>query len=257
MAQFLYRLGLASAKRAWLVVIVWLLVLGTSVGLMVAGGAKLSDNISIAGLPAQKVIDQLKTSFASASGGSAQIVFHKTNGMAFTDTEGEAISAQLKTVGGFAGVTKAVNPFTTQAQLDKQRTDVADGQRKITTAKNTIARNQSKLNGGRVKLQAVEADLNAKAAKLDAAIAQAKAAGAPASMIAPLQAGRQKITAGLAQVASSRAALAAGQKKLDAGLSKNQSQRRQAPVGAADSRHHRKLWHGSQRRQDRAGDHPV
>jgi RND superfamily putative drug exporter len=215
MAQLLYRLGFGAAKRAWLVVLAWVMVLGLSVGLMVAGGAKLSDNISISGLASQKVIDQLKTSFASASGGSAQIVFHKKDGAAFNAAERAAISNELTKVAGFAGVSKAINPFTTQAQLEKQRADVASGLQIIADATMTIADNQGKLDTGATKLNQAEANLKAQSAKLEAGIAKAKAAGAPASMLAPLLAGRAQIAAGFKQIATQRAALVAGQAKLD------------------------------------------
>ncbi len=217
MAQFLYRLGFASAKRAWLVIIAWIMVLGVSVGLMVAGGAKLSDNVSIDGLPSQKVIEQLKTSFSSASGGSAQIVFHKTGGLAFSSAERSAISKQLAAVSGFDGVSKALNPFEVQAQLIKQRADVASGLQKVADATLTIADNQSKLDAGRTKLNQAEASLQAQSAKLEAGIAKLEAAMAPASMLEPLLAGRAQIAAGFDQIAAQREALASGQSRLDKG----------------------------------------
>ena len=222
MAKLLYRLGFSSAKRAWLVVITWIMVLGMTVGAMVLGGAKLSSNMSIDGIASQKVIDQLKQNFASASGGTAQIVFHTKTNSGFTDAEKAAITAALNSVEQIGGVAEAIDPFETQAKLQKQRTDVADGfaklkdgQTKIDDGRQSIIDGQQKLDDGKVKLDKAEADLKANSAKLEAGIAAAQAQGAPAAALEPLLAQRAQIVAGFKEIAKQQAALVAGQQKLD------------------------------------------
>jgi len=113
----------------------WVVILGITVSLMIAGGAKLSDNVSINGIPSNLVIEQLKHSFASASGGSAQIVFHKSDGSAFSESENQQISTVLDRVAKVAGVSEVLNPFTTQATLDKSRADAASGLTKLADGK--------------------------------------------------------------------------------------------------------------------------
>ena len=222
MAKLLYRLGFGSAKRAWLVIITWIMVLGMTVGAMVLGGAKLSSNISIDGIASQKVIDQLKQNFASASGGTAQIVFHKPDGTGFTEAEKAAISSALKTVSTMGGVAEAIDPFTTQADLQKKRADAADGtqklidgQTKIDDGRQAIVDGQKKLDDGKTKLDKAEADLKVQSAKLEAGIKAAQAQGAPAAAIEPLLANRAQIAAGFATIKKQRAALVDGQAKLD------------------------------------------
>ena len=217
MAKLLYRLGLWSAKRALFVAFGWVVVLAVSISLMLAGGAKLSENVSINGIPSNVVIDQLKKSFPSASGGSAQIVFHKNDGTALTSEEIANISGAIETINNVSGVSDAINPFTTQEKLDQSRADAADGVQKIADGQNKLEDAQAQLDTGVLKLAQAEKDLKAQSLKLESGISQMQAAGAPASMLAPLLANRAQIAAGFEQLASKRAETIAGQKKIDDG----------------------------------------
>jgi len=217
LAKFLYLLGQWSAKRALFVLIGWIAVLGLSVGLMLASGAKLSANVSIDGIPSAVVIDQLKKSFASASGGSAQIVFHKTDSSSFSQSETDKITAALNEVSKVAGVSEAINPFTTQAKLDKSRADAASGSVKLADGQKKLDEAQAQLNDGLAKLDQAQSDLRTQSAALEAGIAKMTAAGAPAQMLAPLLENRQKIAGGFAQIAAQRSAVIEGQKKIDEG----------------------------------------
>ncbi len=220
MAQLLYRLGLWSAKRALLVVFGWVVILAVTVSLMLATGAKLSDNVSINGIPSNVVIDQLKKSFASASGGSAQIVFHKTDKTPFTSSETTRISTAIDAVNKVAGVSDVINPFTTQKTLDKSRTDAASGQSKLLDAQTKLNDSQAKLDDGIAKLDKAQADLNQQSTKLEAAIKQMTAAGASAQTLSALVANRAQIAAGFAQIKSQRAVIADGQIKINDGRAK-------------------------------------
>lgn len=217
MAKLLYRLGLWSAKRALFVVFGWVVVLAVTISLMLAGGAKLSDNVSINGIPSNVVIDQLKKSFPSASGGSAQIVLHKTDGTALTDEEMAIISGAIDDINSVSGVSDVINPFTTQDQLDTGRADAENGEIELEAGRVKLEKAQADLDAGVVKLDAAEKDLKAKSAELEAGITQMTAAGAPASMLAPLLANRAQIAAGFDQIDTQREQAVAGQKKIDEG----------------------------------------
>jgi RND superfamily putative drug exporter len=184
---------------------------------MLAGGAKLSENVSINGIPSNVVIDQLKKSFPSASGGSAQIVFHKNDGTALTAAEIANISGAIETINNVSGVSDVINPFTTQEKLDQSRADAADGVQKIADGQNKLEDAQAQLDAGVLKLAQAEKDLKAQSLKLEAGISQMQAAGAPESMLAPLLANRAQIAAGFEQLATKRAETIAGQKKIDDG----------------------------------------
>ncbi len=220
MAKLLYRLGLWSAKRALFVVFGWVVVLAVSVSLMLAGGAKLSPNVSINGIPSNVVIDQLKKSFASASGGSAQIVFHKNDGTPLSSSEVANISTAIEQLNSVSGVSDVINPFNTQDQLNQSRADAADGVQKIGDGQNKLEDAQAELDAGVVKLDQAEKDLKAQSRELEAGIAQMESAGAPASMLAPLLANRAAVKAGFDQIGVKRADIVAGQKKIDDGRTK-------------------------------------
>ncbi len=217
MAKLLYRLGFGSAKRAWLVIISWIMILGISVGGMVIGGSKLSETITIDGIASQKVIDQLKASFPSASGGSAQVVFHSVDGSKFTEAQELAISQSLEKVAKVSGVDQALNPFTTNAELVKQRADAAEGLSKLEAARKELDAGQKALDEGKVKLDEAFADLTKKSNELEAGIKQAVDAKAPDSVLNPLLANRAQISAGFSQIKIQQADLVVQQKKIDSG----------------------------------------
>ena len=130
MANLLYKLGQFSARRAWLVLISWFLILVSTAGLMVAFAGKLSTTMSLPGTPSQLVIDDLNKSFPVATNASGQVVIHKTNGAAFTEDEKGTIADLLAEVKSQASVSAVVNPFETEALLVKNRDELADAQAK-------------------------------------------------------------------------------------------------------------------------------
>ena len=218
MAQLLYRLGQGSAKRAWLVISTWFVLLATTLTLMLVGGGKLSSSMTIDGLPSQQIVDQLKESFPEAGRGFGQVVFHKANGEKFTEDEKAAIAAGLSDSETVEGVANAIDPFATAADLQKQRDEVIDGKAKIEQAKIDLADGQAQIDAGKPKLAKAETDLKAQSAQLEAAIAQAEAAGTPAANLAPLLVNRAKIAAGFAEIEKQKAVLEASQAKINDGL---------------------------------------
>ena len=234
MANLLYKLGLFSARRAWLVILAWMLILGSTLGLNAAFAGKLSTSVSLAGTPSQLVIDDLRASFSEASRGSGQVVFHKSNGEVFSEADKQKISAALEAVTTFSGVNGVQDPFTAQAKLDKSRADLTDGKKKLAEApakladaqqklddgKAKLADGQKKLNAGKKKLISTKVTLTAQAKQLTDAIAQMKAGGVPAEQIAALEGNLAQIRGGQAQIKVEQAKLPAAQKKIDDGLLK-------------------------------------
>ena len=238
MANLLYKLGLFSARRAWLVIISWLIILATAVTGMTLFAGTLSTSMSIAGTPSQLVIDDLKASFPVANHGSGQVIFHKTNGVAFTKAEKQAVAAALDNVKVLASVIDVQNPFTAQAKLDQNRQKLIDGKQalldapaklrdaqkklndgkaKLDAAQTKLHTGQVKLDAGKKKLAAASADLDAQAAQVAGAIAQLQAAGAPAEQIDPMLAAQAKIQGGQAAIKVEQAKLVTAQATIDAG----------------------------------------
>lgn len=232
MAKFLFNLGAFAARRSWLVIVSWLLILTTSVTLAAVTGGSFITTMSVPGTPAQKTIDQLQASFPSASRGSGQVVLATSDGKAFTAAEKSAISDVLTQLETLPRVDEAMNPFKTQAQLNDARAEMADAQKQLQEAPDKFAEGQKKiddglaalddaqekLDAGLVELAAGQKDLDAQAkkitdglAQIKAGIAQATAAGAPQAQIDALNEQQAQLLAGQKQ-------LAAGQAKIDSGL---------------------------------------
>jgi RND superfamily putative drug exporter len=67
LATLLYKLGLFSARRAWQVIVSWIVILGITAGLALSLGGKLTTSMSIDGVPSQQVVDELQKTFPDAS----------------------------------------------------------------------------------------------------------------------------------------------------------------------------------------------
>ncbi len=191
MAKLLQALGLFSAKRAWLVVLTWFLILVSAGTWAVLGMGKLSTSMAIDGVPAQTVIDQLQKSFPEAARGSGSVVFHKTDGKPFTYDEKTSIAEILDHVKTLEAVADTVDPFALAVTKAEAEAKIADGKIKIADAKAEIALNEQKLKDGKAKLVSAKS-------QLDSAIFQ-------------LKAGKKQLDAGTADYNSAKANLAAAQ----------------------------------------------
>ncbi|MEU8821213.1 MMPL family transporter [Actinoplanes sp. NPDC048796] len=162
MAELLYRLGRFSARRAWTVVIAWVVILGLSVTAYFAFGGTLSSQVTIPGTKTDQVTQQLAQRFPSASGGSGTIVFHTANGSAFTDEQKAAVGALLKSTGELDGVASATDPFATQAQAAQQAAQVTGGLEKVNAGLAQLAA----VPAAGPEQEAAKAQLEAQATKL-------------------------------------------------------------------------------------------
>ncbi|MDN4644709.1 MMPL family transporter [Arthrobacter sp. PsM3] len=189
MALLLYRLGKFSYRHRWLVISVWLAVMVAVGGAAAAFHGTLSNNFQIPGTETQQMADKLKKELPSSSGGSASVVF-EANDARFSPAGQEAVTAALAKLKSLPDVQGTVDPFATQAQLDKAATDLAAGKEQSAA--------------GKAQLETAAAELAAGKAKLDAAEQQMTAAGLPPAAIE-------------AQLGQQKAALTAGQAKIDAG----------------------------------------
>ncbi len=209
MALLLYRLGKFSYRHRWLVVSLWLAVLVAVGGSAAAFHGTMSNNFQIPGTETQQMLDKLKKDLPASSGGSAGIVF-EAGDAGFNQAGKDAIASALAQLEKLPDVQSTVNPFTTQAALDKAPSDLAAGEQKAAT--------------GQAELDKARATLDAGDAQLKAAEQQMTAAGMPAAQIqaqlapqkAELQAGRQKLDAGQKQATDGAAALALAKRQVAA-----------------------------------------
>ncbi|HEU5000430.1 MAG TPA: MMPL family transporter [Lapillicoccus sp.] len=203
MATLLYRLGRFCARRARLVVVAWVLLLGLAGTAYALGHGTLSSAVSIPGTATSQVTDQLRDALPAASGGTGTMVFHTSDGTPFTEQQRSAISAALAEVGSVDGVRAVTDPFQTAAQLATQQQQVEEG--------------RTALAAGTAQLEAGQAQIDQARQQLDAAKAQAQQAGVPAP---------QPVVDGLAQ-------LDAQQQVLDQKKAEAQTQGRRLELGAS------------------------
>jgi RND superfamily putative drug exporter len=168
----LQALGLFSAKRAWLVVITWILLLGSAGTWAVLGMGKLSTSMSIDGIESQKVIDELQVSFPEAARGSGQVVFHKRDGSALTFEEKSAITEILDHVKTMDAVADTIDPFELAVTKADAAEQIADGKLQIEEAKLEISRNEKKIKDGAAALVSAKSQLDSAARQLKDAKAQ-------------------------------------------------------------------------------------
>ncbi len=265
MSQFLYRLGQFSARRAWLVIVGWIAVIGILGGVAATAGGTFSTAMTINGTDAQKTIEMLEAKFSDASRGIGQVVFHKTDGLPFTDDEKANITAALVSVHDLPAVDDTVDPFTTQKKLDSGAKDAADapgkfadGQKKLDRGQAKISKgytdlaaarvdladgrvklatNQKKLDKGLAKIQAAEPDLRATKADVKAGIAYYTSLGGHEETIAELQANLALINDGLAAIGAGKKGIRDGQAAIDEAWVKIYDGERQANDGERELAH--------------------
>jgi RND superfamily putative drug exporter len=230
LATLLYKLGIFSARRAWLVLVAWVIILATTAGLALSLGGKLTTSISIDGVPSQVVIDKLQASFPDASRASGQVVFHKAEG-SFNAEDQAAITLALEEATTLPGVSEAFNPFKVQEEIQQGQVDlvdgkqelvdaevaIADGEEKIAAAERKLAKSEKKVADGFDQIKVAKADLVSKLAQVNAGIKQMQDAGATAEMQASLLQNRAQLETGLEEIAKQRATLVAARKDIEAG----------------------------------------
>ncbi|MFO7690493.1 MAG: MMPL family transporter [Cryobacterium sp.] len=209
MAALLYRLGRFSARRAWLVLVAWVVILGLAGGAFALFGGTLTSAVSIPGTATQKVSDELAEKFPAASGGRGTVVFTTTDDSAFTGEQQAAIADLLTRTVDLDEVTSVTNPFDTQAQIDDQAQQIVDGRKQL-------ADGTAQIDAGQAQLDAAVAELDAGQAQLDASRTQAEAAGQLAAAAPSLDAQQAQIDAGKAALAEEQATLDANSTELDA-----------------------------------------
>ena len=229
MAQLLYRLGKFSAKRAFAVIAIWVLLIGTAgAGALLAGG-KLGTTMTLDGIPSQDLATSLQETFPEAARASGQVVFHKTDGVEFSMAEISGISNVLDSVKALIAVDDVDDPFITQATLDSQRADLAAGLVAISDGKAEIKTNQASLDAGQDQLDAAKSDLEAQAEALQQTLDAMVANNAPGTD--QVLAGLAQIKGGLDQIALQQTELTSGQVKLDEGKSELASNEVQLVAG--------------------------
>ncbi|MBE7701288.1 MMPL family transporter [Oerskovia sp. Sa1BUA8] len=219
MAEFLYRVGRWSARRARTVLVAWLAILAAAGVAFALGAGTLATTFSIPGTPTAEVTDRLQSDFPDASGGTGTVVVQSADGEPLTAEQEEAVAGLVTEASEVDGVNAVIDPFQTEADRAAQQQQVEDGRAQVEAGRAQLDAGQAQLDAGRAQLEAGQA-------QLDAARAQAEAAGMLAQAQPQLDAQQAQLDAGLA-------ALDAQQTTLDEGLATLEEQSAQLEQGAA------------------------
>ena len=246
MATWLYRIGEAAARRAWAVILTWVLIVAGVAGAYTAFHGKLSNTFTMPGTQTQQLSDELAQRFPSANRGSGQIILTTGDGTALTEEQKQAFSAALSALPSEVPSVDAVtDPFTTTSKLAEAKTQLDEAHAKIDAAPSQmedgkkqlnaaasqledgmkqIADNEKKLDDSQAQISAGQEQLASALKQLDDTqaqlkdgYAQAEAAGSPAAMMEQLNAQQAQLTEQQNALNQQRDTLTESQKQVDAG----------------------------------------
>ncbi len=116
MATLLYRLGRFAYRRAWIVIGVWVVLLGGILGGGIALGGQTQESFAIPGTESQAALDRLAAVFPSVAGASAQVVLVAPAGASVeTAIYQQAIENQVTAISTIGGIESAISPFSKYA----------------------------------------------------------------------------------------------------------------------------------------------
>ena len=217
MAELLYRLGKASAKRAWIVIVAWAAVLGLAGGAFAVGFGTLATSFDVPGTASGEVIDELAEELPDYAGASGQVVYHAEDGEALTAEQQAEIAAVAEVLSDLPDVAQLVDPFETEQERADREQEIVDGRAEIEDGQEQLDAGQEQLDAALDDVEAGQEQLDAGQEQLDAAREQAEAAGAPAEQLAALDAQQAELDAQQEQLDAAREEIAAQQAELDEG----------------------------------------
>ena len=202
MSSVLYRLGRWCATHAWRVVAIWVVLLAVVGAMAGTLGKPLSSRISIPDTAFQRVLDTLGREIPEAAGGFATVVLESNEGP-FTDEQRRVVEGVLEDWRAVPHVTRVIDPFDAQEQLDASGTDLEAARVKLDEGTAGLEDGRAQLDEGRLQLAGGEALLSQ---------LEATNPGDPS-----IPALRTQVEQGRAQLEKAEADLAAGEDELAAG----------------------------------------
>ena len=112
MARFLYRMGLFTARKKWVVLAVWALALVGAIFVLKVVGSSTSNNLRLPGTDSQRATDLLTRKFPPQQNGSSPVVFYSKTSKITTGTNKQAIVTSYKAIKKLPHVYSATSPFS-------------------------------------------------------------------------------------------------------------------------------------------------
>jgi putative drug exporter of the RND superfamily len=109
MNKGLERLGAFAARRWWIVIIGWLIILGGLLAARHAFGGEYVNDYTVSGSDSATGLDVLNSTFPQQGGYAGQIVFHATNGT--VSAQQAAVNQATGNVAKLPDVIRATSPF--------------------------------------------------------------------------------------------------------------------------------------------------
>lgn len=94
MSTLLYRWGKSAFAHPFRFLGAWLVLLVVIIGSIAVNAPKLSSEVTINGVAAQEVLEQLEDEMPAAAGGAGQIVYRAPEGTSFFDEQAASLLAQ-------------------------------------------------------------------------------------------------------------------------------------------------------------------
>ena len=152
MASLLSRLAHFATRRAWAVIVAWVVILGIAIGAFMSMSAPLTNSFDIPGTASGAVTDQLAQKLPDTAGGTGTVVFRTDDGSALTTEQQERISELTASAADLDGVAAVVDPFDAQQSVADQAQKLADGRAQLASGKEQLESGQEQLDAGRAQL---------------------------------------------------------------------------------------------------------
>src|SRR5699024_3359621 len=119
MATWLYRAGIFAARRAWVVLATWLVVLVMAAGAYFAWHGTLTSSFEVSYIESMDVIDELHQSLPDSAGATGTVVVHNPDG-ALTDEQEAQVAELAAGIGELDDVAAVTDPFAVRDQMAEQ-----------------------------------------------------------------------------------------------------------------------------------------
>ncbi|MFD4459162.1 MMPL family transporter [Nocardia sp. NPDC058480] len=201
MAEFLYRLGIRSARSPWTVIGSWLAILLLGGGGFAIGFAGLATSFDIPGLPSSEVVAELEGALPEYAGASGGVVFRTVDGTPLSERQRAAITELATGLSESPDVARVFDPFRMEQERVAGRAQVTGGAQFISAGRARSDAEQAQLDADLARVRSERTGLEARLARTG------DPSGSLRDRLGALTAEETDVDAGLARLAATRTGL--------------------------------------------------